>query len=66
MMQAIIDVFKMSELRVDTRIKIIKRLGHAINNQYGCNSTEPLVYELVLALDPHNEIKDDKHYLAYL
>ena len=55
----------MTELSIGTRIKIIKKLGDAINYQMGANITEPLVYELVLALDPDDEIKDDKHYSCY-
>ena len=55
----------MNELSIGTRIKIIKTLGAAINNEMGMNITESLVYELVLALDPDDEIKDDEHYKRY-
>jgi hypothetical protein len=63
-MESIIQVFRMSEISIETRIKIIKQLGHSINHQLGSNCTEALVYELVLALDPENEIKQDKYYLS--
>jgi hypothetical protein len=65
-MEAIISIFRMSELSIATRIKIIKRLGTAMNYQFAANVTEPLVYELVLALDPNNPIKDDPHYSLFM
>lgn len=65
-MEALIQVFRMSELSVTTRIEIIKKLGVAINHQFGNNITEALVYELVLALDPINEIAGDKWYTQYI
>jgi hypothetical protein len=61
-MQALIDVFRMNEISVETRIRIIKQLGEAINADMSMNITEPLVYELVLALDPSDEISSDPHY----
>jgi hypothetical protein len=65
-MQAIIDIYRMNEISVPTRVSIIKKLGHAINNQFGNNITEPLVYELVLSLDPNNEIRNNTQYTIYL
>jgi hypothetical protein len=59
---ALIEIFRMNEVSVQTRIKLIKKLGNAINNEYAMNITEPLVYELILALDPENEIKNDPGY----
>lgn len=61
-MESLIAVFRMNEVSVTTRIRIIKRLGRSINDQMGMNITEGLVYELVLALDPQDPIKDDEHY----
>ena len=49
-MHSLIEVFRMTEISKETRIKIIKQLGQAINFQYASNITEPLVNELVLAL----------------
>ena len=64
-MQAMLDVFKMEEISVKTRIKIIKELGTAINYRYSSNVTEPLVIELVLLLDKDNAIVNDEHYKIY-
>ena len=50
-MKELIDVFRMSEISIDTRIKIIKALGLAINNQVCTNITEDLVRELVTELE---------------
>jgi len=65
-MESLIQVFRMNELSVETRIKILKKLGMAINNQVCMNITNALVYELVLALDPDNEVKNDEYYLRHL
>jgi len=50
-METLIDVFRMTELSVQTRIKVIKQLGEAINWKYARNITEPIVEELVKALE---------------
>lgn len=55
----------MSEISAATRIRIIKQLGASLNNQMGMNITEGLVYELVLALDPNDSIKDNEHYKRF-
>ena len=65
-MESLIQIFRMNEIDSKTRIKILKQLGHAINFQHGMNITEPLVYELVIALDPNNQILNDKHYTQYI
>ena len=65
-MSDLINIFRMTELSVGTRIKIIKRLGVCLNHQYGANLTEALVYELVIALDPENPIKNDENYLYFV
>ena len=54
----------MSELKVETRIKIIMKLGKAINHEHGMNITEPLVYELVKALDPENKDVEIEYYTS--
>lgn len=61
-MQELIDVFRMTEINPKTRAKIIIQLGSAINFKYASNITEPLVYELVLVLDPENPILQSDHY----
>lgn len=49
-MSELIAVFRAHELSVSTRIKIIKKLGEALNNQYAMNWTGDIVAELVEAL----------------
>jgi len=57
----------MTELSIETRIKIIKKLGMAINVQFQSNCTEELVIELVLALDPGKEAElMTEHYGKYM
>jgi hypothetical protein len=63
-MKELIEVFRMSELKVETRIKIIMKLGKAINHEHGMNITEPLVYELVKALDPENKDVEIEYYTS--
>lgn len=61
-MKSFIEVFRMNELSVAVRCKIIIQLGHAINAEHGMNITEPLVYELVKQLDPDNKEVETEHY----
>jgi len=65
-MKELIDVFRIYELPSKVRINIILKLGRAINNNYGMNITEELVYELVKTLDPKHPILDDEHYLRHV
>jgi hypothetical protein len=65
-MNDLVVVFRMSELSAASRIRVIKELGKLINHEYASNITEPLVYELVIALDPNDTIKDDPHYKSML
>jgi hypothetical protein len=65
-MNALIEVFRMEEVSKETRIRLLKKLGNLINCKYASNVTEPLVYELVLLLDPNDKIKDDTHYLSFI
>lgn len=59
-MKEILEVFKMSELSVETRCRVIIKLGRALNFEQGSNWTEPIVYELVKILDPENkEVESD-------
>jgi len=55
----------MDEVSVPVRIRIIKKLGTAINDSMCMDITGSLVYELVLQLDPADEIKDNEHYVKY-
>lgn len=67
-MESIIQIFRMSELSIETRISIMKKLGAAINYQYASNCTEELIIELILALDPgkEHELREDEHYAMYM
>ena len=65
-MNELIAVFRMNEVSIDVRCRIIIKLGHAINAQYAMNITEPLVYELVKQLDPGNKEVESAHYLLYI
>ena len=56
----------MEEVSKETRINLIKKLGGAINYEFALNIAEPLVIELVLALDPENEIINEGQYKAHL
>lgn len=60
------EIFRANELSVETRIRIIKSMGRAINDTLGMNLTEAIVYELVKTLDPDNPIGIDDHYSRYI
>lgn len=62
-MNALIEVFRMTELDQKTRAKVIIKLGDAINYKYGSNVTEPIVFELVSILDPENEVLKIDRYV---
>ena len=64
-MKELIEVFKMTEIDQKVRVKIIIRLGKAINNQHAMNLTEPIVFELVKLLDSENAIFKDVHFLKH-
>jgi len=57
-MNALIDVFRMTEIDGDVRCRILIKLGQAIDNQLGGNYTHELVFELVSALRPQHPILD--------
>lgn len=63
-MESIIQVFRMNELSITTRVRVIKALGNAINNKTCMNVTDELVVELILALDPEleSDLKNDDRY----
>ena len=67
-MESIIQIFRMDELSIATRINIMKTLGTAINHQFASNITEPLVIELILALDPEleSDLRADPKYSFYM
>lgn len=63
---SLIEVFRMTELSPDVRERIIRKLGPAINYSFSSNVTEELVLELVLALNPNSDIKEEEHYKRFL
>lgn len=65
-MNELVNVFRMNEIKPETRASIIIKLGKAINDEHGMNLTEPLVYELVMLLCPDHKIKNDKYYTKRL
>jgi len=65
-MKELIEVFRMDEVSKETRAKIIIQLGNCINEEHGANVTEPLVYELVMQLDPTNKIINETRYTRHL
>lgn len=46
-MKEIMEVFRATELSEDVKIRVIKKLGIALNKEYGMNWTEEIVDELV-------------------
>jgi hypothetical protein len=62
-MNALIEVFRMTEIQPKTRAQVIIKLGDLINYEYGANVTEDIVFELVSLLDPENVILADERYL---
>lgn len=65
-MKELIEVFRMNEVSIEARCRIIIQLGHAINAEFGMNLTEPLVYELVKQLDPKNKDVETEHYKRHI
>jgi hypothetical protein len=47
----IIAVFRMNEVSIDSRIRIIRKLGLALDNQYAMNWTGEIVEELITHLE---------------
>ena len=56
----LIEVFKMEDLSLDTRISVIKKLGRAINYEYAANVTDEIVDELVSILETVKKLKESK------
>ena len=55
-MRDLIEIFKMTEITVDTRIRLLKKMVNIVNMQYGSNVAEPIVEELVQALERQKRI----------
>lgn len=65
-MEDLITIYRMNEVSIETRIKLIKELGHLINHQYASNITERLVVELCMLLDDKCGIDKEEHYASIL
>jgi len=59
---SLIEVFRMNEIDPKTRARIIIKLGNYINGECGVNIAGGIIYELVMLLDPENDIKDKPYY----
>lgn len=55
-MRDLIEIFKMTEITVDARIRLLKKMVNIVNMQYGSNVAEPIVEELVQALERQKRI----------
>jgi hypothetical protein len=75
-MNELIAVFRMIEISIDTRIRIMKKLGEALDNQYGMNFTGEIVKELTEQLEasrlqtatngaPKNDISDLQYRIEF-
>ncbi len=53
---SLIDVFKMDELKEETRIKILNKLVDPINYEFGGNIVDDIVDELVGVLEQRIEL----------
>jgi len=52
----IMAVFRMDEVSIEIRIRLLRKLGCAINSSYGMNITDELVNELVGILDAQDKV----------
>lgn len=59
------EIYRAEEISKEARIRLIKKMGTAINDTLAMNATEEIVVELVLLLDPKNDIVRDEHYRKY-
>lgn len=59
----LIEIYRMTEISVATRCKLLIKAGQLINNQYASNITEPLLFELLMLLDSNHPMLQDKTFL---
>jgi hypothetical protein len=63
-MKEIMEIFRVPELSIETKIKVIIKLGRALNDQMGMNWTDEIVAELVSILeDAKTQIEGDENSL---
>ena len=53
---ALIEIYKMTEVSVETRIRLLHVVGEIVNWELGTNATEPLVKELVDLLNSDTNV----------
>lgn len=58
-MKELLDIYRMTEISVEVRCRLIIQVGQLINHQYASNVTEPLVHELLMLLDPQHFLLKD-------
>lgn len=51
-MEELITIYKMDDIKIDTRINLLIKVGDLINYKYASNVTEPVVIELIKLLNP--------------
>ena len=62
-MNDLITVFRMEEISIGTRIRLIEKLGNAINREHGANVSDDLVDELVRILKERDLLENYKEIL---
>lgn len=62
----LIAVFRMDELSIPCRIRLIQKMGETINRNYAMNLTEELQIELIQALEPNYDFEAHPHLKNYL
>jgi hypothetical protein len=59
-MRDLVEIYRMTELSVEVRCRLIVKVGQLVNYQYGANVTEPIVHELLALLDSsHPLLKEE-------
>tara|TARA_R110000772_G_scaffold239773_1_gene351860 strand:+ start:410 stop:571 length:162 start_codon:yes stop_codon:yes gene_type:complete len=53
-MKEVIAVFEMKNISDDTKIKVLRKLGRALNDEYAMNWTGEIIDELVDILEAKN------------
>ena len=53
-MKELLEIFNMDELKVETRKRLLKKMGEIINYKYAANICEPIIEELTNILESKN------------
>ena len=65
-MEELMNIFRMTEISVSARIRLLKKVGHLVNYQYSSNVTEPIIIELIMILDPNYDFSKDDHLKNFI